>query len=192
MRPVASGKTPYVRFDGNDYSVPFSLVRKPLTLLASEDVVRLVDGTTEVARHPRSYDKGARIDDHQHLEGLAAQKRRASELSGRDVLRATLKNAAPFIEALAAKGHTLGAETTRLLKLLREYGPREVDAALAEAMARRAMSASSVAHLLDTRARGRKRLPGIDVVVPESVRHVHVTPHELSDYDELLKDGGES
>jgi transposase len=192
VRPVTSGKTPYIRFDGNDYSVPPTLVRKPLTLLASEDAVRLVDGTTEVARHVRSYDKGARVDEPAHLEALAGLKRRAAELGARDVLRATLKNAAPFIEALAVTGRALGTETSRLLRLLREYGPREVDAALAEAMARQALSASSVAHLLDTRARRHKRLPGIDVVVPESVRHVHVTPHALADYDELLKPEGQS
>jgi len=193
VRAVTSGKTPYVRFDGNDYSLPHTLVRKPLTLLASEDTVRLMDGATEIARHQRSYDKGARVDDEAHLRQLATQKRRAADLGGRDVLRATLKNAGPFIEGLAAKGGALGAETNRLLRLLREYGPREVDAAIAEAMARQAMSAASVAHLLDTRARGRKRPPpGIDVVVPESVRHVQVTPHRLADYDELLKSGGES
>ncbi|MEI2679841.1 MAG: hypothetical protein V9G29_19400 [Burkholderiaceae bacterium] len=33
VRTVASGKTPYVRFDGNDYSIPHKLVRKPLTLV---------------------------------------------------------------------------------------------------------------------------------------------------------------
>ena len=44
VRPVASGKTPYVRFDGNDYSLPHTLVKKPLTLVASEDTVRLLDG----------------------------------------------------------------------------------------------------------------------------------------------------
>jgi transposase len=193
MRPVASGKTPYIRFDGNDYSVPHTLVKKPLTLLASETAVRLVDGDTEVARHERSYDKGARVEDEAHLEGLAKQKRRAAELGARDMLRATLKNAPVFIEGLAAKGAVLGAETSRLLRLLREYGPKEVDAALAEAMARGAFSAGSVAHLLDTRARRRKQLPDIDVVVPESVRHIHVTPHALTDYDSLLdNDGGES
>lgn len=192
VKPVASGKTPYVRFDGNDYSVPHVLVKKPLTLVASETTVRLLDGEAEVARHERSYDKGLRIDDEAHLEALARQKRRAAELSGRDVLRATLKNAAAFIDGLAARGHVLGAETARLVRLLREYGPKEVDAALAEAMTRGALSASSVAHLLDTRARRRKRLPDIDVVVPESVRHVHVTPHALSDYDSLLGQDGES
>lgn len=192
VRPAASGKTPYIRFDGNDYSVPHTLVKKPLTLVASETTVRLLDGDVEVASHERSYDKGARVDDEAHLEALAKQKRRAAELGGRDVLRATLKNAAAFIDALAARGAMLGGETSRLLKLLREYGPSELDAALAEAMSRQAVSAASVAHLLDTKARRRKRPPDIDVVVPEAVRHVQVTPHALSDYDSLLGDGGES
>ena len=31
VRPVASGKTPYVRFDANDYSIPHALLRRPLT-----------------------------------------------------------------------------------------------------------------------------------------------------------------
>ncbi len=187
MRGVSSGKTPYIRFDGNDYSVPHTLLRRPLTLLASEDTVRVLDGATEVARHVRSYDKGARVDDQAHLEQLAAQKRRAAELRGRDVLRTTLKNADAFIDALALKGSSLGAETSRLLKLLREYGPRDVDAAVAEALAKRAISTASVAHLLDTKARRRKQAPAIDVVVPESVRHLQVTPHPLADYDALLK-----
>lgn len=191
VKPVASGKTPYIRFDGNDYSVPHVLVKKPLTLVAAETTVRILDGDVEVARHQRSYDKGARVDDEAHLEALARQKRRAAELGGRDVLRATLKNAAVFIDGLAARGAMLGAETSRLLRLLREYGPREVDAALAEAMARGALSATSVAHLLDTRARHRRRPPNIDVVVPESVKHVHVTPHALADYDSLLDKDGE-
>ncbi len=30
VRPVRSGKTPYVRFDGNDYSIPHAVVRQPL------------------------------------------------------------------------------------------------------------------------------------------------------------------
>src|SRR5439155_8893283 len=54
MRSVASGKTPYVRFDRNSYSIPHTHVRRPLTLLASATTVRLIAGTEEIARHHRS------------------------------------------------------------------------------------------------------------------------------------------
>jgi hypothetical protein len=194
MRAAASGKTPYIRFDGNDYSLPPQFARKPLTLIASEDTVRLLDGTMEVARHPRSYDKGQRIEDEAHLAALAAEKRRAASLRSRDVLRATLKQADAFFNALCQRSHSLGHETSRLLRLVQQYGPREVDLAMEEALARGAVSAASVAHLLDGRAPKRKQLPRLDVAVPESVRHIQVTPHALADYDVLLgkKEEGQS
>lgn len=84
--PVASGKTPYVRFDCNDYSIPHTHVRKPLTLIASETRVRVVEGTTELAVHPRSYDKGLTTETEAHISALAAVKRAAHELRGRDLL----------------------------------------------------------------------------------------------------------
>ena len=59
VQPARSGKTPYVRFDLNDYSIPHSLVRKPLVLIASPTTVRLTTPEgAEVARHDRSYDRG--------------------------------------------------------------------------------------------------------------------------------------
>ncbi|MEI7607050.1 MAG: hypothetical protein WCJ64_06675 [Rhodospirillaceae bacterium] len=41
---VMAGKTPYVRFDLNDYSIPHTHVRRPLTVLADHDQVRVADG----------------------------------------------------------------------------------------------------------------------------------------------------
>ena len=43
---VKVGKTPYVRFDTNDYSVPHTHVRRTLTVLADESSVRILDGAS--------------------------------------------------------------------------------------------------------------------------------------------------
>src|SRR6266705_5253110 len=135
LRAVSSGKTPYIRFDGNDYSIPHTLVRRPLTLVAAEHQVRLLAGTTEVARHARSYARGQRIEDDAHLAALVAVKRRAHDLRGRDRLRHACPQAEAFLEALAVCGHSLASETTRLLRLLDQVGGPALDAALAEALA---------------------------------------------------------
>ena len=63
VRVVRSGKTPYVRFDRNLYSIPHTHVRKPLTLLASATRVRILDQQTELARHRRSYDTAQTVED---------------------------------------------------------------------------------------------------------------------------------
>src|SRR6266540_197957 len=57
VRPVASGKQPYGRIDRNDYSIPHHLVRLPLTLVASESLVRISNGTHVFAMHARTYDE---------------------------------------------------------------------------------------------------------------------------------------
>lgn len=188
VRPVASGKTPYVRFDGNDYSIPHTLARKPLTLVASEAIVRVLDGSNVVAVHQRTYDKGRTIEEEEHIAALARTKKAAHELRGRDLLRACCDNADPFLHALAVRGSALSHQTTQLIRLLQRHGPRELNAALREALTRGAVSAASVAHVLDQRARRRKQPPPLDVVLPDDprVRELRVTPHPLADYDRLL------
>src|SRR5712692_7505842 len=121
VRAVSSGKTPYLRFDGNDYSIPHTLIRRPLTLVASEHQVRILDGTTEVASHPRTYDRGQRLETETHLAALTAAKRRAHDLRGRDRLRHACPHAAAFLDALARRGESVGRHTTLLLRLLDEY-----------------------------------------------------------------------
>ncbi len=188
VRPVASGKTPYVRFDANDYSIPHVLLRRPLTLIASEAHVRLVDGTTEVARHARSYDRGQRIEDPAHLAALVQEKRRAHALRGRDRLRSACAHADAFLDALARRDAPLGIETVRLLRLLDQVGPAALEGALAAALERQAVSAASVAHLLEQQRRARRLPPPVEVILPADprVRDLRVTPHALSAYDTLL------
>ena len=55
------GKTPYVHFERNDYSVPHTH-RKNLLVIASPMEVRVMDGSECIATHPRGYDKGRQIE----------------------------------------------------------------------------------------------------------------------------------
>ena len=190
VKPVASGKTPYIRFDRNDYSIPHHLVGKPLTLIASETQVRITNGCGHVfATHARSYDQKQVIENPEHLAELAREKRRAHELRGRDRLRASCASADALIEALARRGQHLGGQVARLLKLLDRYGAAELEAAIKDAHGRGAIGAASVAHVLDQRARARKTPPALDVVLPDDprVRDLRVTPHALETYDALCK-----
>jgi len=189
MRAVVSGKTPYVRFDRNSYSIPHPYVRRPLTLLASATMVRLVAGADEIARHARSYDTGQTIDDVAHLEGLLAATRQANPSSGRDRLRVAVPLIATLLERLAARGESLRTHTARLLALLDDYGRQELTAAVADALARDALGASAIMHILETRRRQRGQKPPIPLALPDrpGVRDLDVTPHPLESYDDLTR-----
>jgi transposase len=189
VRAVASGKSPYLRFDANDYSIPHTLVRKPLTMVVSDTVVRILDGSTEVARHPRSFDRGRQIELERHLEALAHDKRRSREHRGRNRLAAACPTAVAFLVEVARHGGHLGGTTTRLLHLLDQHGADEVEAALADAYARGAFAAHSVAHILDQRRRARRAPSPFEPVLPHDprVRDLDVRPHPLASYDVLAE-----
>ena len=78
VRVVRSGKTPYVRFDRNLYSIPHTHVRKPLTLVAGATRIRILDGQTELTNHHRTYDTGLTVEDPAHLGNLLAATRQAN------------------------------------------------------------------------------------------------------------------
>lgn len=135
VRPVHSGKTPYVHFDGNDYSIP-PLVRRPLTLVASEERVRLLDGTQDVAHHARCYDRGRTVKEPSHVAALADAKARAHELRGHDLLRPPATRQSPSSRHSPSVTSRSPTHTEALLKLLERHGARELNAALTEALGR--------------------------------------------------------
>jgi transposase len=185
-----SGKTPYIRFDLNDYSIPHDRVGQPLVITASHERVWLSTPTGErVAEHRRCWSRDEQIEDEAHLVALAREKRKARELTGRDRLRNRCAAADDFIAALASRNVTLGWHTRRLLDLLDRYGAEDLDAALRDCLARNAVSAGSVAHVLDQQARRRGLAPTLPVVLPddERVRELDVEPHDLAEYDDLAE-----
>jgi hypothetical protein len=193
VRPIAVGKTPYVRFDGNDYSVPHTLAQRTLTLAAEETTLRMLDGASEVARHVRCYDRGQRLEDRAHLAALGEEKRRARDLRGRDRLRANCPSVSAFLDAVAQRNVRLSSQTALLLTLLDRYGARDLDAAVADALTRGAVSAQSVAHILDQLSRQRRQkppLPQAALADPRAAAIV-VKPHALGSYDKLGRKRGD-
>src|SRR6202162_2859808 len=77
IETVRSHKTIYVRFDLNDYSIPPEAVGRPLTLVASDTLVRIPDGAQEIARHLRTYDREKQVLDPAHQEQVLEIKRKA-------------------------------------------------------------------------------------------------------------------
>ena len=159
MRVVRSGKTPYVRFDRNLYSIPHTHVRKPLTLVAGATRIRILDGQTELTNHHRTYDTGLTVEDPAHLENLLAATRQANAHTTRDRLRAAVPATATLFERLAERGEALRPNATRLLALLDDYGQQELAAAVALALERDALGAGSITHILETRRRQRGLKP---------------------------------
>jgi hypothetical protein len=186
-QPVAIGKTPYARFDGNDYSVPHTHVRRTLVAVASLQQVRLFAGLDVVATHPRSYGHHEQIEDADHLAALVMHKRAATRHRGLDRLHQAVPSSQELHQRLAERGAKLGSATTELLRLLDHYGARELEQAIKEALAKDSPHPHTVRLILERQEHTRGALPSLPLSLPDDprVRDLVVRPHDLASYDTL-------
>lgn len=184
---VSVGKTPYVRFDRNDYSIPASHVRRTLTVLASPSEVRVLDGTTLLATHARSYDKDQQVEDPAHIAELVGRKRQARAHRGIDRLAQAAPNSRELLTRAAERGENLGSITAALVRLLERYGAAELEAAIAEALDRGVPHPNAVRLALERRREQRDLPPPVPIALPADarVRDLVVATHKLDDYDQL-------
>ena len=181
---VRSGKTPYLRFDLNDYSIPHTHVRRAVTIAASASTVRVLSGGKVLATHNRSYDKGQQIEDPKHVEALTAEKRLVRGARATDRLHGAAPNSQELLALAADRGNNMGSVTAMLLKLLDTYGARELEIAITEAMEKGVPHPHAVRSCLEHRRERRNLPPALPVVLPEDSRlkNIVVRPHDLSNY----------
>jgi len=184
---VKVGKTPYVRFDLNDYSVPHTKVQRLLTVLADPHQVRIVDGADVLACHRRSYEKDAQIEDPAHVQALVEDKRAARRHRGTDRLAQAAPASQTLLLRAAERGDNLGAITAALLRLLDRYGAAELEASIVDALQRGVPHPNAVRLALERRREQRQEVPPVAHDMPAHVktRDAPVQPHRLDDYDQL-------
>jgi transposase len=184
---VKVGKTPYIRFERNDYSVPHRLTRKTLLVVASPTEVRIMDGGACVATHPRSYDRGLQIENPEHIAALVQHKQQAREQSGKNRLVHALPSSQILLEQAAQRGDNLGAIVAALLRILDQYGASETEQAIKESLSRGVSHPHGVRQALERRRQAREQPTpmAIDLNKHPKAKAIRVKPHDLSLYDRL-------
>jgi transposase len=183
IEAVHSHKTIYVRFDLNDYSIPPEAVGRPLTLVASDTTVRILDGAVEIARHQRTYDRRQSVLEPAHQEAVLKIKRKAFHTTPAGRLEQAVPESKMLLDLAFAQGESAGTQTVQLLKLLDEYGPTVLRRAIGEALQRNTPRASSVAFLL--RRQPRPTQLALDLSRYPLAQEIDVRPHDLETYDAL-------
>jgi len=182
---VIARKTPYIRFDLNDYSIPHQQVQKPLTVTADLAQVRILDGADVIAEHDRSFDKGEQIEDEMHINALWVAKTHAKLHRGQDRLNAASDHVPVLLQQSIERGHVLKTSVRLLNQLLDDYGRAELHGALSEALQQQSPYPQAVQQILERRRDEQNNPPPLAVAVPEKVRQYSVKPASLSDYDQL-------
>jgi transposase len=188
-KSVQVGKTPYVRFDGNDYSIPHEFVRQTLLVEATLERVRIINGIKVLADHERSFDKGRLVEESKHIDGLVAEKRNASSARGLNRILNVVPSSKAFFKIAAERGHNMGRLTQLLIALLDLYGSSELEAALSETLASGTIHSEAVRKRLEVRRSAKGLPPAVTLTFlkDRGIDEIVIKPKSLDAYDRLLR-----
>jgi transposase len=179
--------TPHARieFDGNRYSTPPQWVRRPVTIRANRDEVRVLHEGHVVAEHVRSYERGQLIVLPDHRAAALAVRRRSRSTALEHAFDALGPEARQFHLRLRSQPVKTGVHLRRLLGLAQLYGTAEVVAAITRALELAAYDAAYVENLLLAERR-RRQLPTPTLPNPrrrELIDEIDLEPADPALYD---------
>lgn len=190
MLNVKVGKSPYVRFDLNDYSVPHCFVRQTLSVRATSDVVRIYDGEILVASHVRTWDKGLTVENPAHIEELIAQKQAGKKESAQSRLVGMVPKAEVVLTKVSFHGGNVGSTVSRLLDYIEQHGVRVVRQAVDEVAILEAPSTKQILSAIDKIRHAQGRPPALATTIVSAnpaANGIVVNTHQLDTYDNLIE-----
>jgi transposase len=183
VEPVLVDKTAFAHFDTNLYSVPPNHVERTLTLVADDRSVRVLDGASVVAHHPRSWGHRQKIEHPDHRAEILRRKRGAAPSAGRDRLRAVAPQIDILFERWVTAGRNVGSMTAQTSKLLDLYAADVFEKAVAEVILRGTHDPGEVGVLCEKHRRAAERPVPIDIRLRDHIPDRDVIPHDLGGYD---------
>jgi transposase len=176
-----------IAFDGNRYSVPPQFVRRPLTLRANREQVRLLHQGQVVAEHVRSYERGQLLVLPEHRLAALGLRQRPRQQALEQEFDAWGPEAREFHLRLNSRPVKTSVHVGRLLNLAQLYGRTEVLAAISHALALETYDAAYVENLLLAERR-RRQLPTPTLPMPqrrELIDDIALDPADPGLYDRL-------
>lgn len=184
-QPVRIGKSPWVRFGRNDYSVPPKYVRCDAIVLSDHKTVRVLVEGKLIAEHKRSFGRHMSFENPEHTAALLEIKKRAL----RPTLSRRLIAEAPGTEKLlvnaAERGQNISHIIQALSRLLSEYGADALDRAVELAVKEDRISPMVVKRILEVEAEKSGKQPPLPVILPrKELELLSVRRPNLKVYDE--------
>jgi transposase len=179
-----------IEFDGNRYSAPPQFVRRPVTIRASRDEVRVLHEGQVVAQHVRSYERGQLIVLPDHRLAALTLRKRSRGTAVENEFDALGPEARQFHLHLKRQPVKTGVHLRRLMNLARLYGTAELLAAIARALELATYDAAYVENLLLAERR-RRELPSPTLPTPrrrELIDEIDLEPTDPALYDRFCND----
>lgn len=182
-----AGKSPWIHFDLNYYSIPPEYVGRSLLVYADDQQLEVTYDGKSIGSHQRCWDRGIYVDDPAHRDALIKYKHFGRANMFRDSIIREFPEAGRIIEVLFEQGWDIQAVTRRLHKMRYNFGPQIFLAALKAVLQRQHVSLEAIQLEAQKLQRQSQLPPTIPVQLPDNpkVRELEVKSHALKNYDKL-------
>lgn len=176
----------FIRFQTNDYSVPFSCVGRELLIKADAHTVKILDGIHLVAEHARSWEKNRMIENPDHRKELIAWRSKATVSKAFQELEGLGPECRDYLDGLNRCDINMNHHVMRLLSLCRIYGNTELRQAISHALSYGAFGADYIENIIVINRRRRYAKPPtgpIQIHSRPDLTNLDVTPHPMTIYE---------
>ena len=184
---VSAGKTPFVRFDLNDYSIPHSYVRRHLLIKACQHQVKIIDEGQLIATHTRHYGKAQQIVSSDHLKGVLQHKKQAKTHHGQHRLLAVCPQIETLLQQAIDRGHPLVTTVRCLTRALDDYGPHAFHQAVNHALEHDTPHANAVTQILQCEREKQHQPPPVPIQINHPQAQVNIPIATLDTYQSLTR-----
>lgn len=175
-----------VDFDSNEYSVPWRLSGRIVTVRADERGVRIFYGAKRIAFHSRCWRRGETISRKEHEDGLIEQKPGAKSHADIQAIGCLGPSAARYLKLIPAQTGSIRSELSRLMVLITVYGADAVEKVMGKALSGGFVGAAHLERVLmrDESAAAIKNPEPLSLSDQRLILP-HATP-DLKSYDAIL------
>lgn len=172
------------KFDANQYSAPQWLVGKTLIIKADHQTVTAIYKNKIVARHPRSWERKAIIENPEHVKELLLTRQKARYTKQQEVYLSMGEPAQQFLAGLAQTQKNLSLAIKRLLELRDQYGTEAIIQALTLAIKYQAYGIDYVENILYQQTRPPHHYERV-TVKDATLNELHLPEPDLLIYDAI-------
>ena len=143
----------------------------------------LVHNETLIATHPRSYERGEKIRNPDHVKELVTQRKKARDQTLLLAFLALSPEAQPYARALEEKRLNPQHHIQKIVALSEIYGPDKVARALADALVFEAYGCEYIANILEQRERPVAAPGALHLTRRQDLLELDLPPADLTAYE---------
>ena len=183
VRPIGANSCCHVIIDANRYSVPHVYASQKLTLKLCPDQVLLFHNETLIATHPRSYDRGEKVRNPDHIKELVTQRKKARHQTLLLAFLALTPQAQHYARTLEDKRLNAQHHIEKIVALSEIYGPDKVARAIEDALVFEAYGCEYIANILEQRERPGAPPAALHLTRRQDLLELDLPPADLTPYE---------